>query len=80
MYLTPHDPKPRETAVSDPSGDEAGTPSIRNALDDAFREWYADNYHALSLGGVGDTVTLAAMLMAACAKPFKSSSDAPKAS
>jgi hypothetical protein len=28
MYLTPHDTKHRETAVSDPSGDEAGAPEI----------------------------------------------------
>jgi hypothetical protein len=38
---------------------------MREALDEAFRDWYADNYSALSLGGSGDTVRLLAMLMAA---------------
>ncbi len=32
MYLTPHDTKPRETAVSDHSGDEAGAPEVTDEM------------------------------------------------
>lgn len=35
------------------------------AVERAFRDWYAENLHALELGGVGDLVGLLSVLNAA---------------
>lgn len=39
-----------------------------DAVEVAFRDWYARNLHALELGGTGDLVTLVSALSAASAK------------
>jgi hypothetical protein len=44
-----------------------------NAVEDAFRDWYARNLHALELGGTGDLVTLLLALNAASVKRRNSS-------
>ena len=38
------------------------------AVEAAFRDWYAENLHALELGGTGDLVGLVSALNAASAK------------
>ena len=36
-----------------------------DAVEKVFRQWYAENYSALSMGGVGDLVSLVSALKAA---------------
>jgi hypothetical protein len=40
-------------------------PKDWEAIEAAFRGWYAENLHALEMGGVGDLVALVAALKAA---------------
>ena len=47
--------------------------AIKEALDDAFRDWRAENNHALELGGTGDVLGLLARLSAAVEKAWISS-------
>lgn len=62
---------------------EAGielTPDEREALEQAFFDWWGDNYHTLVLGGSGDLLNLRSALNAAYAKIRSSRSETSSAS
>lgn len=72
---------PRQGARRLRNGDRPGRmPPRREALEAAFRDWMAENDHALSIGGTGDVEALLRMLNAACANSSSSSAETPSAS
>jgi hypothetical protein len=72
---------PDAFAVSPDTGKvSTGSPDFgREELEAVFNDWWADNYSALSMGGIGDVFHLRLRLNAAFAKACSSSRVTPSA-
>ncbi len=73
-FITPDQYASESTAMSASADD-----LLREALEAAFYNWWAENHEALSLGAAGDVLDLRLRLNAASANSLHSSLVCPKA-